>query len=224
MRILLVEDEKRLNHSIKFQLEKEGYPTDSCYDGEEALYYIKECIHDLIILDRMLPGLDGLTVLKKTRALGINTPVILLTALGTVQDRIDGLNHGADDYLVKPFDFNELLARICSIARRPRELKLAHTLRFGDITLLPDENRLTGPNASCTLSKKESALLESLLLNLGQTLSRAVLLNKVWGLDSDVEEGNLDNYIYFLRRRLKSVGSRTRIKTVRGIGYSLEES
>ena len=223
MRILLVEDEKKLNHTLRFQLEKEGYQTDSCYDGEEALYYIKECIHDLIILDRMLPGLDGLTVVKQTRKLGINTPIILLTALGTVQDRIDGLNCGADDYLIKPFDFKELLARIGSIARRPRELKKQESLNLGDIKWLPDENQLTGPLGSCSLSRKESLLLEALLRNPGQTLSRQILLNKVWGPDSDVEEGNLDNYIHFLRRRLNSVGSTSRIRTVRGIGYTLEE-
>jgi len=223
MKILLVEDEKKLNHTLRFQLEKENYQVDSCYDGEEALYFIKECGYDLIILDRMLPSLDGLSVLKKIRAQGINTPVILLTALGTVSDRIDGLNSGADDYMVKPFAFEELVARIHCLERRPRELKSQEKLTFGDIRWRPEENRLTGPLGNCSLSKKEGALFDALLRNLGQTLPRFVLINKVWGLDSDVEEGNLDNYIHFLRRRLKTVGSTVTIKTVRGIGYCLEE-
>lgn len=224
MKILLVEDEKKLNHTLRFQLEKEGYQADSCYDGEEALYLIKECGYDLVVLDRMLPRLDGLAVLKEARKQGINTPVILLTALGTVADKIDGLNCGADDYMVKPFSFEELLARIHCLERRPRELKSQEKLTFGDIRWLPEENRLTGPAGNCSLSKKEGALLEALLRNLGQILPRSVLLNKVWGLDNDVEEGNLDNYIHFLRRRLKSVGSTVRIKTARGIGYCLEET
>lgn len=224
MKILLVEDEKKLNHTLRFQLEKEGYQVDSCYDGEEALYFIEECAYDLIVLDRMLPGLDGLSVLKKVRNQGINTPIILLTALGTVSDKIDGLSCGADDYMVKPFAFEELLARIHCLERRPRELKSQEKLIFGDIRWLPEENRLMGPAGSCSLSKKEGALLEALLRNLGQILPRSVLINKVWGLDSDVEEGNLDNYIHFLRRRLKTVGSTVKIKTARGIGYCLEET
>lgn len=224
MKILLVEDEKKLNHTLRFQLERECYQVDSCYDGEEALYFITEGGYDLIILDRMLPGLDGLSVLKEIRAQGINTPVILLTALGTVADRIDGLNSGADDYMVKPFAFEELLARIHCLERRPRELKSQEKLTFGDIRWQPEENRLTGPSGDCSLSKKEGALFEALLRNLGQILPRSVLINKVWGLDSDVEEGNLDNYIHFLRRRLKTVGSTVTIKTARGIGYCLEET
>lgn len=223
MKILLVEDERQLNHTLCFQLKKEGYETDSCYDGEEALYYIKESLYDLVILDRMLPGPDGLSVLKKIRQEKINVPVILLTALGTVSDRIEGLNSGADDYLVKPFDFEELLARIRCLLRRPTQIVAENTLAFGDLTWSPDRNRLTGPQGGCSLSRKEGSLLAALLGNPGQVLSRQIILNRVWGLDNDVEEGNLDNYIHFLRRRLKSVGSTVCVQTVRGVGYCLKE-
>ena len=171
----------------------------------------------------MLPLIDGITLLKKIRSLGNHTPVILLTALGELQDKITGLDSGADDYLVKPFAFEELLARIRSISRRPREWKDTKTHHFGDIVYTPSSNLLSGPMGECTLSKKEGALLEIFLLNPSQTLPRTALLSKVWGIDSDVEDGNLDNYMHFIRRRLKTVSSNVSIKTVRGIGYHLED-
>lgn len=223
MRILLVEDDKKLNLSLKFQLERENFMVDSCYDGEEALYYMKETIYDLILLDRMLPVRDGLSVLQEMRRCSMQTPVILLTALGGIQDKIAGLDCGADDYLVKPFDFDELCARIRSILRRPRQLTASETLTFADLTFTPASLTLKGPDDSCLLSRREGALLEPFLRNSTQSLSRASLLVHVWGPDSDVEDGNLDNYIYFLRRRLKAVGSAACIVTVRGVGYRLEE-
>ena len=222
MRILLVEDDEKLNQSLAFQLEAEGFMTDSCRDGEEALYYIGEHIHDLILLDRMLPGLSGTQVLQRMREDGNQTPVILITALGTLDDKVTGLDLGADDYLVEPFAFEELMARIRCVTRRPRKLQLSEQLSLGNITYQTKEKLLTGPEKSCSVSGREGALLETFLRSPGQTLSRTVLLTKVWGMDSDVENGNLDNYIHFLRRRLKTVGSSVRIQTVRGIGYRLE--
>lgn len=222
MRILLVEDDEKLNQSLAFQLEAEGFMTDSCRDGEEALYYIGEHIHDLILLDRMLPRLSGTQVLQRMREDGNQTPVILITALGTLDDKVTGLDLGADDYLVKPFAFEELMARIRCVTRRPRKLQLSEQLSLGNITYQTKEKLLTGPEKSCSVSGREGALLETFLRSPGQTLSRTVLLTKVWGMDSDVENGNLDNYIHFLRRRLKTVGSSVRIQTVRGIGYRLE--
>lgn len=223
MRILLIEDDKGLCHSLELQLKSAGFTVDIATDGEEGLYYAAENIHDVILLDRMLPHIDGLTILKKLREDGHHTPVILLTALGALQDKVTGLNSGADDYLVKPFAFEELLARIGSISRRPQVWQETHTLSFGDITYSPADNRLTGSLCACTLSKKEGALLEFFLSNPGQTLPRNVILSKVWGVDAEIEEGNLDNYIHFVRRRLKSVSSSVIIKTVRGIGYGMEE-
>ncbi len=223
MRILLAEDDRALNQTLAYQLEHEGFIVDSCYDGEEALFYCEQAIHDIILLDRMLPCLGGTDILKQLRKKGIVTPIILITALGTLTDKVEGLNLGADDYLVKPFAFEELLARIRCVARRPHTLTGSDALSVADIDFQLGEGILTGPSGSCTLSKKEAALLEAFLRSRGQTLQRSTLLLKVWGPDSDVEDGNLDNYIYFLRRRLQISGSRLRIATVRGIGYRLQE-
>lgn len=222
MKILLIEDDIDLSETMKFQLEKEGFQTELCHDGEEGLYLLMEQEHDLVILDRMLPGMDGVTVLKKARQVGVATPVIFLTALGELTDRVIGLDCGADDYLVKPFAYPELFARIRCLLRRPGRWNEENLLKIGDISFDPEINSLKCGKKECTLSKREGRLLEVFVWNPGQVLPRAVLLNKVWGLESDVEEGNLDNYIHFLRRRLRSVGSQTSLKTVRGVGYTLE--
>lgn len=222
MRILLAEDDEKLNSSLAFQLEKEGFSVDTCTDGEEALYYIEQNIHDLVLLDRMLPYLSGTDVLQKMRKNNNQTPVILITALGTLDDKVTGLDLGADDYLVKPFAFQELMARIRCVTRRPRKMELTTQLTFGDIVYHPEENTLTCKSSSCGMSKREGDLLEVFLRNPGHPLSRTLLLTKVWGLDSDVENGNLDNYIHFLRRRLKTVGSGVSIRTIRSVGYQME--
>ncbi|MCM1101467.1 MAG: response regulator transcription factor [Clostridium sp.] len=230
MKILLVEDDENLNKNLSFFLRKEGYQVESCANGEDALYCAQEGKPDLILLDRMLPGADGMNVLREIRAQGNHTPILMLTALGTLADRVDGLDCGADDYLVKPFAMEELMARIRSLTRRSGLVEAdgstgtagAYGLRFGDLRLHPLLHELKGPADAVTLSGRESALLEYLMQNAGQTLSRGQLLLKVWGPEGEVEEGNLDNYIFFLRRRLRSVRSRTRITTVRGVGYRLE--
>ena len=221
MRILLAEDDPKLNETLSLRLSTEGFQVDACLDGEEALFYGEQNIHDVILLDRMLPSMDGTDVLKALRDRKINTPIILITALGTLSDKVTGLDLGADDYLVKPFAFEELLARIRCVARRPPDIAQTEHLAVADLVWEDAENRLTGPKGSCTLSKRESALLEAFLRSIGQVLPRNMLLLKVWGPDSDVEEGNLDNYIHFLRRRLRSVGSCLTLKTIRGIGYCL---
>ncbi len=222
MRILLAEDDKDLNKALTWQLTGQGYNVDSCYDGEEALYYGNQNIYDVILLDRMLPYHEGTEVLAALRGKSIAAPVILITALGTLQDKITGLDLGADDYLVKPFDFEELLARIRCVTRRSLLLNAQpNLLTYHDITWAGKEMCLTGPTGSSTLSKREGELLESFLHTPEQILSRETLLLKVWGPDSDVEGGNLDNYVHFLRRRLKTVGSSLQIKTIRGVGYGL---
>ena len=225
MRILLAEDDRQLNQTLAISLELEGFTVDSCFDGEEALYYGEQNIHDIILLDRMLPHMDGTQVLTKLRKKGISTPVIFLTALGTLNDKVTGLDLGADDYLVKPFETEELLARIRCITRRPSALTDDDdVLSVSDIHWYMNKDRLAGPSGSCTLSKREAALMETFLRRKNQTLSRNLLLLKVWGPDSDVEDGNLDNYIHFLRRRLRGVGSHLQIKTIRGIGYRLHDA
>lgn len=223
MRILLAEDDTNLNHTLSYQLNVQGFMVDSCFDGEEALFLAKENIHDVILLDRMLPTMEGTDILQDLRREGITIPVILITALGALSDKVEGLNMGADDYLVKPFAFEELLARIYCVTRRSPILANDNKFILSDITYSTEENILTGPKGNCSLSKREGTLLEVLLRNQGQTLSRNTLLLKVWGPDSDVEDGNLDNYIHFLRRRLLTIGSRLQIKTIRGIGYCLKE-
>lgn len=223
MRILLAEDDRELNSTLTFQLETEGFFVDSCLDGEEALFYGEQNIYDVILLDRMLPHMEGTDVLTSLRKKKVMTPVILITALGTLSDKVTGLDLGADDYLVKPFAFEELLARIRCVTRRPPALTDSDALRVADVVFLAAEGVLKGPSGNCTLSKREASLVETFLRSNGQTLQRQTLLLKVWGPDSDVEDGNLDNYIHFLRRRLQIVGSRLQIKTVRGIGYSLQE-
>lgn len=223
MRILLAEDDRDLNKALAWQLTGHGYNVDSCYDGEDALYYGRQNIYDVILLDRMLPHCEGTEILSALREHSVTAPVILITALGALKDKILGLDLGADDYLVKPFDFEELLARIRCVTRRSSMLAAQPQgiLAWHDITWSARDMRLQGPAGNCTLSKHEGDLLESFLHTPEQTLARETLLLKVWGPDSDVENGNLDNYIHFLRRRLKSVGSALQIRTVRGVGYGL---
>lgn len=221
MRILLIEDDLSLCHSVSLMLEQQGFDVTVCNDGEEGLYYMLENSHDLVLLDRMLPGLDGMEVLKRARKERCTVPVIFLTALGSLEERITGLDCGADDYIVKPFAVEELMARIRCISRRPPALAQDSLLNFGDLSYNPQQNLLTCQSAFCTLSKREGELLSLFLKNPSQTLPRSAILLRVWGPDSEIEEGNLDNYIHFIRRRLKSVSSRVQLKTVRGIGYRL---
>ena len=223
MRILLIEDDESLCQTISFQLRQEGFSVDVSGDGEEGLLYIRSRVHDLILLDRMLPKMDGVADLRAMRQEGIPTPVIFLTALGQVGDRTLGLNAGADDYMVKPFAFEELLARIRCVLRRPAGLQSEDALSFGDITYELRSLTLRRGEASTVLSKRLGDLLELFLRNPGQTLPRQIILLRVWGMDAEVEDGNLDNYTYFLRRSLRKVGSRIQLATVRGIGYRLED-
>lgn len=222
MRILIVEDDFNLYDAISFHLKNEGYIIDHCYDGKDALYFIKQQAYDLILLDRMLPSLNGITVLTQVRNLGINTPIILVTALDSISNRVEGLDAGADDYLVKPFAMEELLARIRALNRRPVPWESIKYISYSDITLDLMKSTLTGPSNVCSLSKREHQLAEFFLKNPHHVLHRNVILLRVWGSDAPVEDGNLDNYIYYLRRRFHAVGSKLKIKTVRSIGYYLE--
>lgn len=225
MRILLIEDDQDLCGVLRPAIEAEGYTLDCCYDGADGLPLLCAGVYDACLLDRMLPGLDGLEVLRTARARGVATPVLLLTALGRVGDRVDGLDAGADDYLTKPFDTRELLARLRALTRRggaqPGQGGGA-LYHCGDIRLDVAELSLTGPKAAVTLSKRECDLMEALCKSAGRLQSRAVLLGRVWGPLAEVEDANLDSYIHFIRRRLSTVGSRVQVTTVRGAGYKLE--
>ena len=223
MRLLLIEDDESLCLSLSYQLRQDGFAPETCHDGEEGLLWARQQGYDLILLDRMLPGMDGLTLLRQLRREGIHTPVIFLTALGQLGDKTGGLDAGADDYIVKPFAYDELLARIRCVLRRPAVLSGGDLLRYGDVTYDPGSLTLRRGSASTVLSKRLGDLLELFLRNPGQTLPRQTILLRVWGMETEVEDGNLDNYTYFLRRSLRKVGSTLRLTTVRGIGYRLEE-
>ncbi len=224
MKILLIEDDKNLSATIAEQLQNEGYIVDCCMDGEIALMYALniDFNYDVVLLDRLLPVIDGLTILKAMREKHIQTPVIFITALSELEDRITGLDCGADDYLVKPFYVRELLARIRALTRRPPELSEDNCLSTFDLTLDINERRLTYRNVSILLTPKESELLAAFMSHPSKTFSREQLVWMVWGSSSDIESGNVDNYIYFLRKRLKSLECQATIKTVYGAGYSLE--
>lgn len=222
MRILVAEDERDLLEITVKRLKAEGYGVDGCANGEDAAYYLEHTAYDLAILDIMMPGKDGLTILRELRRRGSSLPVLLLTALDAIGDRVEGLDAGADDYLAKPFDASELLARLRALARG-RSGGYGAVVRCGDAALDTGARVLTGPKGRCEVSGREAALLAFLFRNAGQVLPRALLLDRVWGADSEVEEGNLNNYIFFARRRLQQVGSRVQIQTVRGLGYRAGE-
>lgn len=189
----------------------------------EGLALLRTGCYDACILDRMLPELDGLAVLRRARAGGVKTPVLMLTALAQVGDRVAGLDAGADDYLTKPFDTRELLARLRALARRPAAFAAdAHRTACGDLVLDTAQLRLTGPSAAVTVSRRECDLLAALCRAPGTLRPRAVLLGSVWGADAEVEDTSLDSYIRFIRRRLAAVGSRAVVRTVRGVGYRLD--
>lgn len=221
MRILLIEDDAELCLSLSLLLEQQGFSVTVCQDGEEGLFYLLENSHDVVLLDRMLPGMDGLEVLRRARKEHCTVPVLFLTALGSLNERITGLDCGADDYIVKPFAFEELMARIRCICRRPVRLTQPDLLRFGDLIYDTEQNPLSCGSKSCSLSRREGDLFALFLRNPGQTLPRTTILMRVWGPETEIEEGNLDNYIHFFRRRLKAVNSRVQLSTVRGVGYRL---
>lgn len=222
MRILLVEDEKDLREALRDTLAACGYTVECCANGPDGLDALCSGGCDLALLDRMLPGMDGVQLLRCLRERRITTPVLMITAMANIGDRVEGLDAGADDYLVKPFAVEELLARVRALGRRALQLSEPERLQYGKITLNADRGFLQHENgASCALSKREANLLAQFMRNPGKVLPRGLLLSRVWG-DAPVEGGNLDNYIYFLRKRLGAVGADVKIATVHGIGFRLE--
>lgn len=221
MRILIIEDDISLRDAMEFHLKREGYEVDCCGDGESAMLWILQSAYDLIILDRMLPGLGGLELLSRIRHERVTVRVLFVTALGTVEDRVQGLDAGADDYLTKPFAVTELLARVRSLLRRTPS-PLEAPAGTGDLSLDAARRLLRGPKGCCVLSKRETQLFEVFLLNPSQILPRGLLFSRVWGPVSTVEDSNLDSYIHFLRQRLRETGSQSKLKTVHGVGYRFE--
>lgn len=222
MRVLMIEDDEQLCDAVRAALEQAGIAVDLCHDGDDGLALLRQEVCDVCVLDRMLPSMDGLTVLRRARAMGVSTPVLLLTALGGVGDRVDGLEAGADDYLTKPFDMRELLARLRALQRRGGTTLQDDAVVWGNARLEVSEQMLIGPKGSVTLSKKECELLEVLMRSAQKLMGRSVLLGRVWGADASVEDANLDSYIHFVRRRLQAVGADSKVVTVRGTGYRLE--
>lgn len=224
MRVLLLEDDLTLCETMEQALGKEGYSVDSCHDGETAMLYAlnTDLGYELAIVDRMLPIIDGLTIIKSMRRKGIMIPVIIITGMSALDDRIDGLDGGADDYLVKPFHIRELLARVRALTRRPYEMKETNILTYADLKFDRTNRLLQKGNQELTLTVKETELLYSLIKTPETLLTKEQLVLRVWGADSNIELGNVENYISFLRKRLKELHSRCEIKTVYGTGYKLE--
>ena len=221
MKILIVEDEKMISDAVCKILEDAGFFTDAVYDGENALYYIKEAEYDLIILDIMLPIIDGTEVLKRTRAMGNSTPILMLTAKNTVPDKVLGLNSGADDYMTKPFDTDELLARVGALTRRTGNM-IIDKLDFGDLSLDLGKAVLSCGDNSIQLTKKEFGVLKMLLANPNMTLTKENLIVHIWGEDSDTPENNVEAYVSFIRKKIRYLGSKVLIKNIQGIGYRPE--
>ncbi|MCM3340288.1 response regulator transcription factor [Paenibacillus sp. MER TA 81-3] len=224
MRILMVEDEKYMAEAIEQILKKNNYSIDLAFDGEYGLDCGLSGIYDIIILDIMLPKMDGIIVLKELRNNGIQTPVILLTAKGETEDKVEGLDSGADDYLAKPFQTEELLARLRALGRRKNEMIHDSILLYGDIELDPHTLNLNCGNKEFKLTLKESQLLELLISRKGIIVSKDSIIEKLWGYKTDAEDNHVEVYISFLRKKFSHLKSTVRIQTVRGAGYVLKTS
>ena len=222
MKILLAEDERRMAQALKELLKQENYEVDHFEDGLSALDAIEGDVYDMIILDVMMPGMNGYKVTKNARAKGIKAPILMLTAKGEVDDKVEGLDSGADDYLTKPFMAKELLARIRALLRRNYDAQDG-ILSFGDITLNTNSATLTSSEngQSIRLSDKEFRILEYMIANKGNILTREQLALKIWGYDNEAEYNNVEVYMSFTRKKLAFIHAKTQIKAVRGIGYEL---
>ena len=222
MRLLFAEDEKSLSRAITAILKKNHDEVDAVYDGEEALAYLECGTYDGAILDIMMPKKDGLTVLKEIRRQGINTPVLMLTAKAEIDDRVLGLDSGANDYLTKPFAAPELLARIRAMTRTQMTQNTS-SLSFGNLSLNQTSIELSSPSGSYQLTNKEFQLLELLMANPGQVISSDRLFEKIWGYESDADPSVIWVYISYLRKKLTALNASVRIRAIRNAGYRLEE-
>jgi len=218
----MVEDEKYMAEAIAQVLKKNHYSVDLAYDGEYGLDCGNSNIYDIIILDIMLPKMDGISVLKELRRNGIETPVILLTARGETEDKVRGLDSGADDYLAKPFHTDELLARLRALGRRKTELINDGKLKYGDIELNPLTLLLGCGNKEIILTLKESQLLELLIKRNSTIISKEIIIEKLWGFDTSAEDNHVETYISLLRKKLTHLESDVFIRTIRGAGYVLQ--
>ncbi len=225
MRILLAEDERDLNRVIVKKMKAEGYYIDSCYDGKEALDYFKLSNYDVAIVDVMMPHMDGFQLVSTIRDMNIHTPVIFLTARDTVEDKVKGLDLGANDYVVKPFSFKELMARIRVLSRKPTSEGSGNSniYKAGDLTLDMSSHRVTRNGDEIYLTVKEYALLEFLIRNKGQVLSREQIEDNLWNVESGSGSNAVDVYIRYLRKKVDDPYEVKLIRTVRGVGYVLND-
>ena len=222
MNILLVDDERSLIKPLSTMLKQNNYSVDLAYDGEEGLELILSGIYDLIILDVMMPKIDGFSLLKIIRDKKIDTPVLMLTAKSDVIDKIEGLNLGADDYITKPFDTNELLARIRALLRRKGNF-LGNLLTFADFSLSRDTFELIKDGKKIALGKKEFQILEMLMLSKGKCVYKERIIEKIWGYDTDAEYNTVEVYLSFLRKKFTALNVKSEIRSIRGLGYMLVE-
>ncbi len=222
MRVLIVEDEVRLAATLQDLMELDGYAADVCHDGESGLDNALTGIYDVVILDVMLPKMDGFSVLRQLRASGSAVPVLMLTARSELSDRVSGLDQGADYYLTKPFEPKELMACVRALGRRQPELRNTDQIQCADLTLEKSSFTLSCGERSVRLSRREFDMMELLMLNQKQVITKESLLLKIWGYESDAEDNNVEVYISFLRKKLDHLHSQVRIKTIRMVGYCLE--
>lgn len=222
MRLLLAEDEKALSKALTTILERNNYSVDAVYDGQEALDYLEYGQYDGIILDIMMPKVDGITVLKTIRSSGNNIPVLMLTAKSEVDDKVEGLDSGANDYLTKPFQSKELLARIRAMTRSSTA-QLSSQLKMGNVTLNQATFELSTPSGSVRFANKEFQMLELMMSNPHRLISSEHFMEKIWGYDSDAEINVVWVYISYLRKKLSAISADIQIKATRNAGYSLEE-
>lgn len=221
MRILIVEDETRLAETLRQLLEDQRYQVDTVYDGADGVDYGLAGQYDLIILDVMLPKVDGFQVAQRLRAAHVSTPILMLTARDDVSDKISGLDCGADDYMTKPFDTGELMARVRALTRRQGEV-LSDVLTVKDLSLDCTSRLLSAGERSVRLGFKEFEVLRLLMVNNGNVVTKETLISKIWGLDSEAEDNNVEVYISFLRKKLVFLNSQVSIFTVRKVGYFLD--
>lgn len=221
MRILLAEDERSLSRAVVALLERSNYAVEAVYDGVEALEYLDSGNYDALILDIMMPRLDGLSVLKQLRQRGNPIPVLILTAKSEIDDKVEGLDNGANDYLTKPFSTRELLARLRAVTRTQTS-QVSSVLRFGNVALNQTSFELSSPSGSYRLANKEYQMMELLLMNPGQTISTERFLEKIWGYDTETELNVVWVYISYLRKKLAALNANVRIQAARNVGYRVE--
>ncbi len=223
MQILIAEDEKALCSAVKKILEQHGYLVDAVYNGIDALEYAKSVDYELIILDVMMPGLDGFEVVRRLRSEKINAPVLMLTARTATSDKVTGLNSGADDYLTKPFETEELVARVGALTRRRGDVVI-DSVTYRDLSLDLHSALLSHGEDSVQLSHKEFEVLKIFLYNPDMTVTTETLINKVWGFDSDATDNNVEVYVSFLRKKLRYLKSAVTVRKIQKIGYRLEDA